>query len=242
MQKKYGFVYIWYDRKHKRYYIGCHWGTIDDGYICSSSWMKRSYKRRPQDFKRKILVTNIHCRKQMLTEEYRYLSMIKKEELRKKYYNLHNHHFNHWASDINSLLTVGEKIKISHSRPELKQKFRESKLGDKNPMKRPEVAERAGKSKKGMKTWNKGLTKETSSVIAEQGKKHSLKMKGKSPWNKDKKMTEEYKLKVSKSTKNKKWCYNPITNEEKTIISEEYLPKGYIFGRPKGLPRKRNLI
>ena len=35
---KYGFVYIWYDRKHHRYYIGCHWGTIDDGYICSSNW------------------------------------------------------------------------------------------------------------------------------------------------------------------------------------------------------------
>ena len=39
--EKYGFVYIWYDRKHKRYYIGCRWGTENDGYICSSSWMKK---------------------------------------------------------------------------------------------------------------------------------------------------------------------------------------------------------
>ena len=34
--EKYGFVYIWFDRKHKRYYIGCHWGHEDDGYVCSS--------------------------------------------------------------------------------------------------------------------------------------------------------------------------------------------------------------
>lgn len=34
---KYGFVYLWFDRKHKRYYVGCHWGTTEDGYVCSSS-------------------------------------------------------------------------------------------------------------------------------------------------------------------------------------------------------------
>jgi hypothetical protein len=49
-KEKYGFVYIWYDRKHKRYYIGCHWGHENDGYICSSSWMMKAYKRRPQDY------------------------------------------------------------------------------------------------------------------------------------------------------------------------------------------------
>ena len=51
----YGFVYIWRDKKHNRFYIGSHWGTIDDGYVCSSTWMKRSYLRRPGDFKRKII-------------------------------------------------------------------------------------------------------------------------------------------------------------------------------------------
>lgn len=44
MTEKYGFVYIWRDKKHNRYYIGCHWGTTDDGYICSSPWMKQAYK------------------------------------------------------------------------------------------------------------------------------------------------------------------------------------------------------
>lgn len=50
-----GFVYIWRDRKHKRYYIGSHWGTPDDGYICSSPWMRQAYKHRPLDFKRRVL-------------------------------------------------------------------------------------------------------------------------------------------------------------------------------------------
>ena len=28
--EKHGFVYIWFDRKHRRFYIGSHWGTEDD--------------------------------------------------------------------------------------------------------------------------------------------------------------------------------------------------------------------
>ena len=53
--EKYGFVYIWRDRKHKMFYIGCHWGTEDDGYVCSSNRMRNAYNRRPNDFKRKII-------------------------------------------------------------------------------------------------------------------------------------------------------------------------------------------
>ena len=58
--EKYGFVYIWRDRKHKRYYVGSHWGTETDQYICSSSWMKNAYKRRPQDFKRRVVARVAH--------------------------------------------------------------------------------------------------------------------------------------------------------------------------------------
>ena len=112
--EKYGFVYIWFDRKHKRFYIGCRWGTENDGYICSSKWMKNSYKRRPEDFKRKILITNILNKKLLLEEEHRWLSLIKQEDLGKRYYNLRNHKFNHWSTDSSKLLTVGEKISLSH--------------------------------------------------------------------------------------------------------------------------------
>ena len=116
MTEKYGFVYIWRDNKKGKYYIGCRWGDINDGYICSSNWMLKTYKRRPNEFKRRILKTNILCRKQLLLEEYCWLSMIKEEELGKKYYNLHNHHFKHWSINEQSRLTIGEKISASPNR------------------------------------------------------------------------------------------------------------------------------
>jgi hypothetical protein len=125
--EKYGFVYIWYDRKHKRYYIGCRWGREDDGYICSSPWMKQGYKYRPEDFRRKILSRVYTNKIDLLEEEYRWLSKIKKEELGKKYYNLHNHHFGHWSTDEEKRQKVKEKL--SRPRPmseETKQKLRES--------------------------------------------------------------------------------------------------------------------
>ena len=97
--EKYGFVYIWFDRKHKRFYIGCRWGNENDGYICSSSWMKRGFKLRPNDFKRRILKRVYTNKKDLLKEEYKWLSKIKKDDLGKRYYNLHNHHFGHWTTD-----------------------------------------------------------------------------------------------------------------------------------------------
>jgi hypothetical protein len=88
--EKYGFVYIWYDKKHRRFYIGSHWGTEDDGYICSSTWMRQSYKRRKDDFKRRIIKTNIKDKKELLKEENKWLNLVKINELGKRYYNLKN--------------------------------------------------------------------------------------------------------------------------------------------------------
>lgn len=95
--EKYGFVYIWYDRKRKMYYVGCHWGTENDGYICSSNRMRDAYRRRPQDFKRKILESNIN-KQELHAREYAWLKLMKEDELGKRYYNLHNHHFGHWMT------------------------------------------------------------------------------------------------------------------------------------------------
>lgn len=87
MQEKYGFVYLWYDRKYKRYYVGSHWGTEDDGYICSSSWLHNSKRNRPEDFKRRILKRIFTNREDTYTEEKGYLDLIKDEELGVRYYN-----------------------------------------------------------------------------------------------------------------------------------------------------------
>lgn len=125
--EKYGFVYIWFDRKHKRYYIGCHWGTENDGYICSSNWMRDAYNRRPNDFKRKILTTNITDRSIMFEKEHEWFSLIKEEELGKRYYNLRKHKWGHWITDVDVKKTISEKIsektKEAMYRPEVREKY-----------------------------------------------------------------------------------------------------------------------
>lgn len=133
--QKYGFVYIWYDRKHKRYYIGCHWGNENDGYICSSNWMRDAYKRRPEDFKRKILKTNLN-RNQMYIEEQRYFDMIKPEEIKNRYYNLNLSSKKPWHQYPEYVKTIGQKIS-------------NSKKGKSVGPCSPETAEKISRAKKG---------------------------------------------------------------------------------------------
>lgn len=130
MQKeKYGFVYIWRDRKNNRFYIGCHWGTPDDGYICSSTWMRNAYRRRPQDFKRRILTKIFTSRRHLLIEEQKWLNLVKKEELGKRYYNFQKQVTdNPWWGNPNSKKTVGERISQTLSKPEVREKRRQSMI------------------------------------------------------------------------------------------------------------------
>ncbi len=97
-QEKYGFVYVWHDSKHNMFYVGCHWGLEDDGYICSSTRMRNSYNRRKEDFKRRIIARVYTNRQDLLAEEHKWLSQIKDEELGKKFYNMSKRHFGHWTS------------------------------------------------------------------------------------------------------------------------------------------------
>jgi hypothetical protein len=77
--------------------------------------MGTSYKRRPYDFKRRILKRVYTNRKDLLLEEQRYLSMIKTSEikpsnLKPRYYNLHLSVKTPWHSDPDRILTIGQKI------------------------------------------------------------------------------------------------------------------------------------
>lgn len=112
-----GFIYIWRDKKHNRYYIGSHWGTENDGYVCSSTWMKNSWKRRPADFSRRFLAKNIG-RVDLLFEEHKWLAKIKDEELGVRYYNLTKHLNGHWATDAERAKIVAEKISKAEGRKE----------------------------------------------------------------------------------------------------------------------------
>lgn len=110
IMEKSGFIYLWYDKVRKMYYLGCHWGTEYDGYICSSDRMRKSYKLRPKDFRRRIIQRNIMDRKQLLSEEHKWLSLIKKEELGRKYYNHATHQFGHWSKDEARRVSVGQRM------------------------------------------------------------------------------------------------------------------------------------
>ena len=128
--EKYGFIYIWFDRKRKMFYVGSHWGTEDDGYICSSNRMRDAYRRRPEDFGKKRILSKIYTnRLDLFNEEFKWLSLIKDEELGKKYYNLRKWHAGHWTTDENKRLSMGEKISIkvkeNFQDPEFRKKYEE---------------------------------------------------------------------------------------------------------------------
>lgn len=136
--EKYGFVYIWRDRLKKMHYIGCHWGTEADGYICSSNRMRKAYRRRPNDFKRRVVKRIYTTRSDLLKEEYRWLQMIPKKYLGSRYYNHVNHQFNHWSVD-----------------DVLRKKISEDQKG-RGDVRTPEGIESFRQKMKGYIPWNKG--------------------------------------------------------------------------------------
>lgn len=140
-KEKYGFIYLWFDRKHKRYYVGCRWGNINDGYVCSSNWMKQAYGHRPNDFKRRILKSNIPTRHETYIEEQRWLDMIKVEEIKPlnskpRYYNLKIKTNETWHKYDENIKTIGQKISAS-------------KKGKSNGPCSPEKAKAISEAKKG---------------------------------------------------------------------------------------------
>ena len=210
---KCGFVYIWYDRKHKRYYIGSHWGREDDGYICSSRWMRKAYRRRPQDFKRRIISRVIKGRGDLLQEEYKWLQLISDNEIGKKYYNLTKHLNGHWVTDEEKRLTISEKLSKANK-------------GKPSPNKGKTLSEETKKkvsegTKRGMAyldksyRWNEDYRKKISENNKRLQKEGKIGMAGKSHSTKTKE-----KMSVSQSGSN-----NPMHNkthdaEAKRKISE----------------------
>jgi hypothetical protein len=88
------FVYIWYNKVKRMFYIGKHYGSVNDGYVCSSKMMLIDYNRNPDHFKRRILgYVNEIDGNQSLQAELKWLSLIPDEQLGKKYYNLKNKNF-----------------------------------------------------------------------------------------------------------------------------------------------------
>ena len=244
MIEKYGFVYIWRDRKNNMYYIGCHWGHVDDKYICSSNRMRISYKRRPQDFKRRILETNIKDKSFLLEREYLWLQQIKPEELSKKYYNANNKKFGHWfetqdksgknhpkfgksvSDETRKKLSESHKGQIPWNKgktgiysEETRQKISDSHKGNtynKGNKHSEDTKQKMSELRRGKEPWNKG-------VKTGPNPEQSNRMKGKEPWNKGKKC-EQLSGDKNGATKlkGKSWFYNTETNKREWVN----LPKG----------------
>jgi len=111
------FVYVWFDRKRRKFCIGSHVGSPDDGYITSTGHMKHSFKRRPADFKRRLVWcsdANPPDRKAMFEVEQKLLDKIPDNELGKKYYNLKKRAVG-WCEKANlgKRLSPQHKLKIS---------------------------------------------------------------------------------------------------------------------------------
>ena len=201
--EKTGFIYIWYDSRRKMYYIGCHLGEENDGYICSSNRMRDAYRRRPKDFKRRILKRNI-IKTELLTEEHKWLSMILDEELGKKYYNLHKHHFGHWSNNEEMKRTIGQKISSSP--------YRAIRIGLANKGKKPaqktldaNIQKLKGKSYEEIHGPEKAAIIKEKISNAGKGKKHNdaarKKMSEKAKQRNRRSMSEDTKLKISESLK-----------------------------------------
>lgn len=87
--RNHGFIYLWYDRKRKMFYLGSHLGYPSDRYVCGSKRMYAARRRRPQDFKRRIILKmEVTTIRELHKEEQRWLDMIQDEELGTRYYNM----------------------------------------------------------------------------------------------------------------------------------------------------------
>lgn len=231
-EEKYGFIYIWRDRKNNRYYIGSHWGHSDDGYICSSNWMRMAHKRRPEDFKRKIISIIRTNRQDLLAEEQRWLDFIKDKELSKRYYNHRkNVLFDVWWMDPERAATVKERISRSHKgktqsketrfkiskfqkgrhrSKETRGKIRETLLG------RPrseDTRRKISEAQKGRPAWNKGKTssRETRHKIKEARLRQVISEETRrklSKIHRGLKHSEETRRKMSESARSRYRCLN----------------------------------
>lgn len=244
--EKYGFIYIWYDKKHNRFYVGCHWGKEDDGYVCSSTWMLQAYFRRPNDFRRRILKSNIFSRSEMYEEEMRWLQMIKETEIKPnttlpRYYNFRIKSNATWLKDDDQRKIIGQKISLAKKGKKVgpysddhKKAISDAKKGW-NPS--SETRERMRQARLG-KTHSDEWKVKNSEMVKEQWASGQRTSNGP--------ISEEHKMKIGAALRGRKLSPNQIDNMKK-INSKEYLIEYYDgrketvkglkqYGVDKGIP------
>jgi hypothetical protein len=104
--------------------------------------MRDAYKRRPNDFKRRILIRIHTNRKDLFENEYQWLQLIKKEELRVRYYNIVNHLYHENLDNF----VYSRKNKTWS--PETREKISASLRGKKHTLERRKNQSEAAKKRK----------------------------------------------------------------------------------------------
>jgi uncharacterized protein HemY len=106
--------------------------------------MRDSYKRRPQDFKRRV-IEYVERREDLYDAENKWLSMIKEEEVKVRYYNL-NLVANHWTAYPENVKSISEKIshrtKEAMQRPDVRANYEKGLKERDNKGSDPEVVEK----------------------------------------------------------------------------------------------------
>lgn len=93
--------------------------------------MRNAHKRRPDDFRRRILEF-VEDREKLNDRENAWLSRINDEELGKRYYNLYNRKTNHWSRYEGKKKAVAEKCRLTYySTPVEVRKERAQKIASK---------------------------------------------------------------------------------------------------------------
>lgn len=143
-------------------------GKIDDGYVSSTGFMIKAYRKRPKDFKRRVLEYYYGDNsKELLEIEQKYLNMIKEAELcnrenirlkTSRYYNIKKN-----ASGISGKIAS-----------DMKKQYWNSDKGQAHKERLSAQFKTDNISKKGKSSWNKGKKCPTISQGRRLGKKPEI--------------------------------------------------------------------
>ncbi len=197
-----GYVYLWFDKKRKMFYLGSHLGSVEDSYKGSGTRFKNAYKKRPDDFKIRILEHDKGDVKTLRLKEQRWLNMIKDEKLNNVYYNLvklsnggkPQRLVNNVCVFCNSVFKIPfkDRRRKTCSPKCFTEQKQKGNSGKNNPMYGKTMTEATLKKLRGKKAWNKGLPNPTA---AENGRKSA------------KKQSATVTGRRKKNLPNGKWCW-----------------------------------
>ena len=176
-----GYVYIWFDKKRKMFYLGSHEGPVSDSYTGSGKRFSPAFKKRPEDFKMRIVEFHKGDRQTLYEREQYWLDMIPRDQFGKKYYNLKP--TAEGGNNIGRVVSDETRAKVSkvHKGKIVSEETRaKMRLAAKNRPKRKHSEE----TKKKIREGNLGVKRS-----AATRKKNSEAMKGRVPWNKGLKYT-----------------------------------------------------